>query len=86
MAMTTPKDMEQELLKIEQGYWYNIVYKNINNRADFRYPDDATKGLLKGKFNQDHISSDLEWPVLRWRQLRDLIAQLSPKEIMKEIE
>lgn len=60
--------------KAELAYWYWVVRNWMEDQEDWRYPEEAVKGLLEGTHNQDYISDAIEYPVLRWRQLRDQIA------------
>jgi hypothetical protein len=73
MALTTYE-------KAEMKYWYSVVYEYMCKQADWRYPEDATEGLLLNKFNQSYITDDIEWPVMRWRQLN---AKLPESEKLK---
>lgn len=61
------------MFETEQKYWYGVVYRYITDLEDWRYPDDATQALLNGTANQDYIDPNIEWPVMRWRELSKLI-------------
>lgn len=59
----------KSILISEQKYWYSVVYNYLSDMEDFRHPEAATQGLLDGTHLQDMISDDIEYPVLRWREI-----------------
>jgi hypothetical protein len=61
-----------KMLEVEQKYWYSVVHNWMQNQEDWRYPDEATQGFLGGAINQQYMNDEIEYPVLRWRQLEDL--------------
>lgn len=67
------KPNELTLKIAERNYWYAVVYEEFTNREDWRYPDEAVKGLLSGEYNQDRLDNMLTYPVWRWRQLNEEI-------------
>lgn len=62
-------------LVAEQKYWYSVVRKYMQRLEDWSYLDDATYGLLDGTHNQDCMSDEIEYPVLRWREIEQQIKE-----------
>jgi hypothetical protein len=53
----------------EKQYWYWVVYNYMEGCEDWRYPDEAVECLLAGTHNQEYITDQIKYPVLRWREL-----------------
>ena len=70
---------EQEIYAkvAEKAYWFHVVKEYMTHVADWRYLEEAVQGLLDGKHNQDYISDEIKWPVLRWRELNKELADVS---------
>jgi hypothetical protein len=61
---------DDKLMKeAEQGYWYIVVRKYLEHVEDWRYLDEATIDFLIGTHNQDYITNEILYPVLKWREL-----------------
>lgn len=64
---------QKQYEEAEQKYWYSVVRTYMDNLEDWRFLDEAVNGLLAGTHNQECISDDIEYPVLRWRELEQEI-------------
>lgn len=53
----------------EIRYWYSVVRTYMNKRANWAHIDEATIYLLMNTGNQEYITDEIEYPVMRWRQL-----------------
>lgn len=69
--MNKPTELAMKIA--ERNYWYAVVDKEMRRREDWRYPEEAVKGLLDGKHNQDELDNILTYPVWQWRQLNEEI-------------
>lgn len=70
---TINKPTELAMQIAERNYWHAVVSEEMERREDWRYPDEAVKGLLNGTHNQDQLDNILTYPVWRWRQLNEEI-------------
>ena len=53
----------------EWKYWYYQVREWMDKQEDWRDLDKATIAMLKGTANQDYVQGEIQYAVLRWREL-----------------